>query len=161
MDRSLSLPCGSQTPSALSMVFILLFICLFSPHAQEQRDQLCHTRSSYPVVPPALHGRQLGCPFLLILHKCRSCHAVLASDSPLLWAGVWAGTGTPVLLQIPLPLQLSASACPHPGQGLILSLQSPFSRSAWLCMGFWAGVDLPRWMFSNRCPRTASLKSCC
>lgn len=50
---------------------------------------------------------------------------------------------------------------PPPREGLILSLQSPFSRSAWLCMNFWAGVASPRWVFSNHCPKTASLKSCC
>lgn len=116
-----------QLPNPFGFVvgfyFYFLVIFFFSPHAQEQRtvSETCvphawlfplHPWSS--MVPPSSARPPAGLPPPLILHKCQSCHAVLAGDSPLLWVGVWAGTETPV--QIALALQLSTSACPRPGK---------------------------------------------
>lgn len=170
--HSLSLPCSSQTPLALSLVFIFFYFFSFSPlthkssarsviHACVPQTQLFPLHPWSPTVPPALYGHQLGCCPLFILHKCWSCHTVLAGDSLVLRAGVWAGTETPVLGANSTGTSAQHLCLPPCQEGLILSLRSPFSRSAGLCMNFWAGAASPRWVFSNPCPRTASLKSCC
>lgn len=131
--RSLSLPCSSQTPLALSLVFIFFYFFSFSPlthkssarsviHARVPQTQLFPLHPWSPTVPPALYGHQLGCRPLFILHKCRSCHTVLAGDSPVLRAGVWAGTETPVLGANSTGTSGQHLCLPPCQEGLILSL---------------------------------------
>lgn len=126
-----------QLPNPFGFVVGFYFFIYFPflPSRTRTAHRQCDTRVPHmqlfplhpwsPVVPPALHSHQLGCHLLFILHKCRMCHAVLAGDSPLLWAGVWAGTETLLLVQSPLALQLSTSACPHPRKALSCPSKAP------------------------------------
>lgn len=117
-----------QLPNPFGFVvgFYFFYFFSFSPlthkssarsviHARVPQTQLFPLHPWSPTVPPALYGHQLGCRPLFILHKCRSCHTVLAGDSLVLRGAQGSGQGQRhlCLVQIPLALQLSTSACPH------------------------------------------------
>lgn len=102
-----------QLPNPFGFVvgFYFFYLFSFSPltHKSSARSVrcACATHAALPPAPVEPHGTPSSARpstgLLPPLHPPQLSE-LPHGDSPLLWAGVWAGTETPVLMQIPLAL---------------------------------------------------------